>query len=197
MRLNTILGKILHADYERFEDLLEVSDIYSNESLRDNLDKIMREWKNNKISLSVLNAQLKFIYSYIDQQRIKISFQNHIAFPIGYFSSFLRLNACFIYSYLKTNYINVKLFRLYKGFDKFKNFIKSKKPPYVIFTLSQFHYLDYLKQLIPFLENQNVNVVLGGNVFIYDEDLKKSFPNSIFPKDCSELVNLLKLTIKV
>jgi hypothetical protein len=185
------MEKILKSDYDNFHDLVRRSGIYSKEQLQETLETIMGEWENNRITLAVLNAKIKFIYSYLEQKKISITFKNQTPFPIGFFSSFLRLNAAYLYSYLNTKCINVRLFKLSEEKGAFKDFIKLNKPYYSIFTLSQFHYIDYLKHLIPFLFNQNIKIILGGKVFEYDEQLRSEFPNCIFPNSIDELIALL------
>lgn len=185
------MKRIKNSDYKSFQGLLNQSKQYSFKEIQGLLDSILLKWQKNKITIAVLYAQIKFIYLYLKYNKITKSFKNHTPIPIGYFAPFLRINAMVLFTYLKTSNWNVRLFQLDKTFRAFKNFIINKKSPVVLFTLSQFHYVDFLKELEAFLNEEEVRVFVGGRIFDYDESLKLIFPKFLYPESPNELILLL------
>lgn len=190
--LQQILERIERSDYDEFQDLIELSETYQLRDIQDVLNSLLKAWTNNSITLAILHVQLKFIHTYLTQKSSSLTYANQIAFPIGYFSSFLRLNASFLHSFLTCRKIKVQLFQLNRGHGDLKQYVLSHKPKCALFTLSQFHYADQLKKILPFLHENEVQVFLGGKIFQYDSELKLLFPKCKFPNDLFELIDILK-----
>ena len=195
-RPSTLMKRIIDSDYGSMEELVAASDSYSIGEIHAFLNHIITVWKANELNHAAMYALLKFAYAYLDQPRIQISFKNRPPIPICYFSSYLLPSASLLHSYLKTLSFAVALFPLDKTDRHLKEFIEKRRPPVVLFTISQFLYLHPLRQLVPYLQDRNLKVFIGGIPFVYDESLKRAFSDCIFPRDLTELTLLLENSLK-
>lgn len=194
--LNTLMKRIINSDYTSMEELVKDSEDYSIDEIRVFLNHILTKWEYNELTPAAINALLRFVYVYLDQATIQISYKNRTPIPIGYFSSFLPLCASFLYSFLRIRSFAVTLFPLDRTDKDLKEFIEKMRPTVIIFTISQFLHVEILKQLFPYLHNRNLKTLIGGIPFIYDESLKRELSNCIFPRDLKELALLLEDSIK-
>lgn len=191
-KLSFTMERIIESNYRSIEKLVKESHIFPFEEVRNFLEQAIERSKTNKISFVALNAYLKFAYLYLNQDKLQFNFKNLTPIPICYFSSYLLLGASFLYSYLKSLSFDVRLFSVNKTDDYLREFIEEKRPSMIIFTISQFLHVERLKKLIPYLLNNNLEILIGGIPFNYDKDLKNKFPKSVFPRDMNELVHLLE-----
>ena len=194
-RLSALSKRIIDSDYGSLEELVEVSD-YSIGEIHAFLNHVIAAWKANELVPAAMYALLKFVYIYLEQPGIESSFKNRPPIPLCYFSSYLPPGASLLHSYLKTLSFAVALFPLGKTDRRLKEFIEKERPPLVLFTISQFLYVDPLRQLVPYLHDRNVKVFIGGIPFVYDESLKQAFSDCIFPRDLTELTLLLEDCLK-
>lgn len=195
-RLSMLMERIINSDYISMEHLVEDSPSYPIDEVRAFLERIIEAWKANELIPAAVYALLKFIHMYLNQPKIEISFKNRNPIPICYFSGFLIPSASLLHSYLKSLSFAVTLFQLNETNRHLKEFIEKKKPPAVLFTLSQFLHVDPLKQLLPYLHERNLNILVGGIPFERDESLKQEFSACIFPRDLAELTMLLENLIE-
>ena len=195
-RLSTLMKRIINSDYRSMEELVASSDIYSIGEIHAFLNDIVAAWREKELSPAGIYALLKFVYIYLEQPRIQISFRNRPPIPICYFSSYLLPSASLLHSYLKTLSFAVALFPLDETGHHLREYIESERPPVVIFTVSQFLQVPPLRQLVPYLHDRNVKILIGGIPFVYDESLKREFSGCIFPYDLNELALLLENSLK-
>ena len=187
IRLNHIMERIINSEYNSIDELIENSASYSIEEIHDLLEQIVVDWNLNKLTPVSTFALFIFVYKYLDKSKIKITYKNRITIPICYFSSFLIMSALFLYSYLKTLSFDVELYSLHQTDKHIKQYLERENPALIIFTFSQFIHLEALKKLLPYLHERNLEVYIGGIPFLYDESLKKKFPNCNFPSDMKAL----------
>ena len=192
MKLTSIVKRIISSEYESIEDLIRYSERFDDETIQKSLKQLMIEWKKNGLTVASLHVVLKFFRSYLEKTRTERQFQNMVPLPICYFSPFLLMGATYIYSYLLTSSIDVKLFQLDEKARELKEYVQTSRPPALIFTLAQFLHVDFLKDLCPFLHEHDLSVFVGGIPFKYDKELKDEFGACIFPRDVNELVFFLK-----
>ena len=102
----------------------------------------------------------------------------------------------FFNSYLRTLSFAVGLFPLDETDRHLREFIEKKRPPVVIFTISQFLHVHPLTKLVPYLHDRNLKIFIGGIPFVYDGSLKRAFPDCVFPSDLTELTLLLENSLK-
>jgi len=195
-RLGNLMKRIIDSKYGSIEELVASSDIYSIGEVHALLNDIIVAWGANELNPAAMYALLKFVYLYLDQPRIQISFKNRPPIPICYFSSYVLPSALLLHSYLKTLSFAVALFPLDKTDRHLIEFIKKKRPPIIVFTISQFLHVDLLRQLVPRLHGRNLRIFVGGIPFVYNESLKRDFPDCIFPHDLTELTLLLENSLK-
>jgi len=186
------MERIIDSNYISLENLVKESYSFSFEEVRNFLEHAIERWDTNKITFAALSAALKFAYMYLNQDKLQFNFKNLIPIPICYFSSYLLLGASFLYSYLKSLSFDVKLFSLNKTNEYLREFIEEKRPSMIIFTISQFLHAERLKKLVQDLLNNDLEILIGGIPFNYDKDLKKKFPQSVFPRDMNELVHFFE-----
>lgn len=191
-RFEILMEAITNSDYISMEELVEDSPSYPIDEVRAFLDRIIQAWEANELIPAAMYALLKFIHMYLNQPKIEISFKNRNPIPICYFSGFLITSASLLHSYLKTLSFAVALFPLNETSRYLKAFVEKKKPPVVLFTLSQFIHVGPLKQLLPYLHERNLNILVGGIPFERDESLKRELSACIFPRDPAELAVLLE-----
>jgi hypothetical protein len=187
IKLHHIMERIINSEYNSIDQLIEISGTYSTEEIHDILEQIIVDWNLNKLKPVSVYALFKFFYKYLEESKINITYKNRRTIPICYFSSFLITSALFLYSYLKTLSIEVKLYSLHPSDKHLKQYLQKENPALIIFTLSQFVHLEALKKLLPYLHKRNLEVYLGGIPFLYDENLKKKFSNCKFPSDMKAL----------
>ena len=195
-RLSTLMKRIIDSDYGSMEELVASSDSYSIGELHTFLNDIIAAWRANELTPAAVYALLKFVYIYLEQPGVQISFRNRPPIPICYFSSYLPASACLLHSYLKTLSFAVALFPLNKTDRHLREFIEKKRPLAVLFTISQFLHIHPLRQLVPYLHDRNLKTFVGGIPFVYDENLKIAFSGCIFPRDLTELTLLLESSLK-
>lgn len=195
-RFEILMEGITNSDYISMDELVEDTPSYPIDEVRAFLDRIIQAWEAKQLIPAAMYALLKFIHMYLNHPKIEISFKNRNPIPICYFSGFLIPSASLLHSYLKTLSFTVALFQLNETDRHLKEFIEKKKPPAVLFTLSQFLHVDPLKQLLPYLHERNLNILLGGIPFERDKGLKQEFSSCIFPRDLAELSMLLENFIK-
>ena len=195
-RLSTLMKRIIDSDYDSIEELVAGSESYSIGEIHAFLNHIMVAWRANELTPAAMYALLKFVYIYLNQPGIQFSFKNRTPVPICYFSSYLPPSASLLHSYLKTSSFAVGLFSLGETERHLREFIEKKRPPVVIFTISQFLHVHPLTKLVPYLHDRNLLVIIGGIPFVYDESLKLAFPDCIFPRDLNELTLLLEKILK-
>jgi len=195
-KLSPLMKRIIDSDYASLEKLVAGSDIYPIGEIHGFLNHIIAAWRANELTPATLYTLLKFVYLYLEQPRIQISFKNRTSIPIGYFSSYLPSSAFLLHSYLKTLSFATALFPLDETERHLKEFIEKKGPPLVLFTIPQFLHTQPLRQLVPYLRDRKVKILIGGIAFVYDESLKREFPDCIFPHDLNELTLLLENSLK-
>jgi len=183
IKLQSIIERIINSEYNSIDQLIESSGTYSIEEIHDILEQIIIDWNLNKLNQVSTYALLKFFYKYLEKPKIQITYKNRKTIPICYFSSFLLMSALFLYSYLKTLSFDIELYSLQQTDKHLKQYLQKENPASIIFTLTQFIHLEALKKLLPYLHKRNLEVYLGGIPFLYDENLKKEFPNCKFPSD--------------
>ena len=183
IKLHSIMERIINSEYNSIDQLIESSGTYSIEEIHDILEQIIIDWNLNKLNQVSAYALLKFFYKYLEKPKIKIIYKNRKTIPICYFSSFLIMSALFLYSYLKTLSFDVELYSLHQKDKHLKQYLQRENPGLIIFTLTQFVHLKALKKWLPYLHKRNLEVYLGGIPFLYNENLKKEFPNCKFPSD--------------
>ena len=191
-RLSALMRWIIDTEYNSLEELVAGADIYSVSEIHAFLNHILAAWMRNKLTPAAMYTLVKFAYLYLEQPGIHISYKNRLPIPICYFSSYLLSSASFLYSYMKTLGFDVALFPLANTDLSLRQFIEKERPPVVIFTISQFLHLHPFRQLIPYLQERNLKVFVGGIPFVYDESLKQASPGCIFPRDLNELTTLLE-----
>ena len=194
--LNILMKRIIKSDYISMEELVKDSDTYSIDEIHVFLDHIIAKWEANELTPAAINALLRFVYVYLDRPDVQISYKNRTPLPICYFSSFLHPSALFFYSFLKTLSFAVTMIRLDKTDHDLKEYIEKMKPSVIIFTISQFLHVETLKQLVPYLLDRDLKIIIGGVPFEYDESMKQGFSDCIFPRGMTELVLLLENSIK-
>jgi len=190
------MGRIVNSDYRSMEELVAGSDSYSIGDIHAFLNHIIAAWKANELNPAAMYALLKFVYLYLEQPRIQISFKNRPPLPICYFSSYLLPSASLLHSYLKTSSFAVALLPLGETDHHLREFIRKNRPPVVVFTISQFLHLHPLRQLVPYLHSRNLKIFIGGIPFVYDESLKGAFSGCVFPHDLTELTLLLENSLR-
>lgn len=190
------MKRIIDSDYTSIEELVKNSGNYSIDEIHVFLDHIITKWEANELTPAAINALLRFVYVYIDQPNIQISSKNRIPIPICYLTPYLPLCASLLYSFLKTLSFAVTMIRLDKTDHDLKEYIEKMKPSVIIFTISQFLHVETLKQLVPYLLNRDLKIIIGGIPFVYDESMKQGFSDCIFPREMTELVLLLENSIK-
>ena len=195
-RLSTLRKRIINSDYGSMEELVAGSGSYSIGEIHAFLNHIIAAWKGNKLSPTAMCTLLRFAYIYLDQPGIPISFKNKPPIPICYFSSYLLAGASLLHSYLKTLSFSVALFPLAETDRHLKEFINKRRPPAVLFTISQFLHVHPLRQLVTNLHDRNLKIFIGGIPFVYDESLKQEFPGCTFPRNLAELTLLLENSLK-
>lgn len=194
IKLHRIMESIINSEYNSIDQLIESSGTYSIEEIHDILEQIIVDWNLNKLKPVSVYALFKFFYKYLEKPKIQITYKNRKTIPICYFSSFLIMSALFLYSYLKTLSFEVELYSLHHTDKHLKQYLRKENPALIIFTLTQFGHLGALKKLLPYLHKRNLEVYCGGIPFLYDENLKKEFPNCKFPSDMKALsLSLTKL----
>lgn len=191
-KITSIMDRIIKSKYNSIEPLVEIFGTISMEELRIFLKRIMKARETNEITQAAMHVLLKFVHIYLDQPKIQIDFKNQISIPICYFSSFLLLSASLLYSYLKTLSFAVALFPLDKTEKHLRAFLEKERPHVIIFTLSQFLYVEALMKIVPYLHKRKLKIFIGGIPFMYEESLKGNFPNCYFPQDISELGRILQ-----
>jgi len=191
-RLGILMERIINSDYISMEELVRDCASYSIDEIHAFLDRVIEAWKAHELVPAAMYAVLKFIYMHLNQPKMEIIFKNPTPIPICYFSGFLISSASLLHSYLKTLSFAVALFPLNETSRYLKAFVEKKKPPVVLFTLSQFLHVDPLKQLLPYLHERNLNILAGGIPFERDESLKRELSACIFPRDLAELAVLLE-----
>ena len=191
-RLGTLMKRIIDSDYGSMEELVVSSESYSISEIHAFLDDIIAAWRANELTPAGMYALLKFVYIYLEQPGIQISFKNRTSIPICYFSSYLPTSASFLYSYLKTLSFAVALFPLDKTDRHLREFIEKKRPLAVVLTISQFLHVQALRQLVPYLHDRNLGTFIGGIPFVYDQSLQRAFSGYTFPRDLNELTLLLE-----
>ena len=195
-RLSILMKKIIDSDYGSIEELVVGSEIYSIGEIHAFLNNIIVAWRAKELTPAAIYALLKFVHIYLDQPRIKFTFKNRTPIPICYFSSYLLPSASLLHSYLKTLLLATALFPLDETDRYLIEFIEKKRPPVVVFTISQFLHIHPLRQLVQYLHDKNVKVFIGGIPFEYDESLKQAFSGCIFPRDLTEMTLLLENSLK-
>ena len=195
-RLGALMKRIIDSDYGSMQELVAASESYSIDEIHTFLNDITAAWTANELTPAAMYALLKFVHLYLEQPGIKMSFKNRTPFPMCYFSSYLLPSASLLHSYLKTLSFAVRLFPLAETERHLREFIETKKPPVVLFTISQFLHVHPLRQLVPYLHDRNLKTFIGGIPFVYDESLKLAFPGCIFPHDLPELTLLLENLLK-
>ena len=195
-RLSTLMKRIIYSKYRSMEELVAASESYSIGEIHAFLKHIMAAWRANEIDPAAMYELLKFVYLFLEQPRIQISFKNRTPIPICYFSSYLPPSASLLCSYLKTLSFAVALFPLDETDRYLREFIEKQKPLVALFTVSQFLHMRPLRRLVPCLHDRNVKVLIGGIPFEYDESLKQAFPGCIFPRDLTELSLLLENSLR-
>lgn len=194
--LRTLIKRIIELDYNSVEELVAGADIYTIGEIHAFLNDVITAWRANELTPAAMYALLKFVYIYLPQFGIQISFKNRPPIPICYFSSYLPLSASILYSYLKTLSFAVGLFPLDETDRHLREFIEKKRPPVVIFTISQFLHVHPLRKLVTYLHDRNLKIFIGGIPFVYDGSLKRAFPGCVFPSDLTELTPLLENLLK-
>jgi hypothetical protein len=194
--LSTLMKRIVDSDYYSVEELAAGADIYTIGELHSFLDDVITAWRVNELTPAAMYALLKFVYIYLDQPGIQISFKNRPPIPICYFSSYVPLSASLLYSYLKTLSFAVGLFPLDETDRYLRELVEKKRPPVVIFTISQFLHVHPLTKLVPYLHDRSLTIFIGGIPFVYDETLKRPFPGCVFQSDLTELTLLLENSLK-
>lgn len=187
IKLHSIMERIINSEYNSIDQLIESSGTYSIKEIHDILEQIIKDWNLNKLKPVSAYALFKFFYKYLEKPKIQITYKNRKTIPICHFSSFLIMSTLYLYSYLKTLSFDVKLYSLHHSDKHLKQYLQKEHPALIIFTLRHFVHLGALKKLIPYLHKRNLNVYLGGIPFLYDENLKKEFPNCKFPSDMKAL----------
>jgi len=195
-RLSPLMKRIIHSDYTTIEELVAGSVSYSIDEIHDFVNHIMAAWRANELTPAAMYALLKFVYMYLEQPKIQISFKNRPPIPICYFSSYLPPSASLLHSYLKTLSFAVTFFPLDETDRHLREFIEKKRPPVVLFTISQFLHVHPLRQLVPYLQDRNLKIFIGGIPFVYEESLKRAFSDCIFPRNLTELTLLLENSVK-
>jgi len=195
-RLGAIIERIIDSDYSSIEELVACSESYSIGEIHTFLNDIIISWKTKEVTPATMYALLQFAHLYLEQPKIQITFKNRPPIPICYFSPYLPMGASLVHSYLKTLSFAVTLLPLDEAGHPLSEFIKKHKPPAIIFSVSQFLYIPYLKQLVPYLHDMNLKTFVGGIPFVYDDSLKQSFSGCIFPNDLLELTLLLENLLK-
>jgi len=191
-RLATIMNRIIDSDYTSTQQLVVACETYSIGEIHAFVNRITAAWTANRLTPAAMYGLLKFVHMYLEQPRIQINFKNEQPIPICYFSSFLLSGAFLLYSYLKSLSFAVALFPLAETERHLREFIEKERPPAVIFTISQFLHVHPLKELVPYLQDRNLTIFVGGTPFVYDQSLKQAFPSCIFPRDLTQLSLLLK-----
>ena len=187
IKLHHIMERVINSEYNSIDQLIEISGPYSIEEIHTILEQIIVDLNLNKLKPVSAYALLKFFYQYLEKSKIQINYKNQKTIPICYFSSFLIMSALFLYSYLKTLSLKVELYPLHQTDKHLKQYLQKENPALIIFTINQFVHLGALKKLLPYLHKRNLEVYLGGIPFLYDENLKKEFPNCKFPSDIKAL----------
>ena len=190
------MQRIIDSDYGSIEELVAGSESYSIGEIHAFLNHIIVAWRANELTPAAMYALLKFVYVYLNQPGIRFSFKNRPPIPICYFSSFSPASAYLLHSYLKTLSFAVSFFPLNKTDRHLREFIEKKRPRVVIFTISQFLHIHPLRQLVPYLQDRNLKIFIGGIPFVYDESLKLAFSGCIFPCDLTELTLLVEKSLK-
>jgi len=195
-RLSALMKSIIDADRGSMQELVAASESYSIGEIHAFLNHIIAAWAANELAPASMYALLKFIYMYLDQPRIKISFKNQPPIPICYFSTFPPTSALLLHSYMKSLSFSVTLFVLAETERHLREFIEKDGPPAAIFTISQFLHVHPLRKLVPYLQDRNLEIFVGGIPFVYDESLNQGFPGCIFPSDLTQLTLLLEKSLK-
>jgi len=195
-RLSPLMNKIIESDYSSMEELVAGSESYSIGEIHTFINEIIVAWRAKELTPAAMYALLKFAHLYLEQPKTQISFKNRPPIPICYFSSYLPAGASLVHSYLKTLSFAVALFPLGETDNHLREFIEKKKPPAIIFSVSQFLHIYPLRQLVPYLHDRNLKTFVGGIPFMYDESLKQAFSGCIFPHDLPELTLLLENLLK-
>ena len=191
-RLSLLMKRVIDSDYGSMEELVAGCESYSIGEIHAFLNDIIAAWRANELTPAGMYALLKFVYIYLEQPRIQISFKNRTSIPICYFSSYLPTSASFLYSYLKTLSFAVALFPLDKTDRHLREFIEKKRPLAVVLTISQFLHVQALRELVSYLHDRNLRTFIGGIPFVYDQSLKRAFSGYTFPRDLNELTLLLE-----
>jgi len=186
------MQKVIDSNYSSIEELVAGYDTYSIAEIHALLNHIITAWRQNELKPAALYALLKFVYVYLDRLKIRSSIKNKPPIPICYFSSYLLSSASLIHSYLKTLSFDVTLFPLHETDRHLRAFVEKKRPPVVLFTISEFLHVQLLRQLIPYLRGRDLKLFIGGIPFLYDESLKRPFSDCIFPRDLTEMTLLLE-----
>jgi len=194
--LNILMKRIINSDYISMEELIKDSDSYPIDEIHIFLDHIIAKWEANELTPAAINALLRFVHLYIDQPNIQIRYINRTPIPICYFTPYLPMCASLLYSFLKTLFFTVELFPLGKTDQDLKEYTEKMKPPVIIFTISHFLHVETLKHLVPYLQNGDLKIVIGGIPFVYDKSMKQGFPDCVFPEDLTELTLLLENYLK-
>jgi len=191
-RLGALMKRIIDSDYGSMEELVASSESYSIGEIHTFLNHIVEAWRANELNPAAMYKSLKFAYMYLEQPGIQISFKNRPPIPICCFSLFPPTSASLLHSYLKSQSFAVAVFLLSETEHHLRGFVEKKRPPVILFTISQFLHAHPLKQLVSYLQDRNLKIFIGGIPFMYDESLKESFPGCIFPHDLPELTLLLE-----
>ena len=195
-RLGELTKRIIDSDYSSMGELVAGSESYSIGEIHAFLNAVITAWNSQVLTPAANYALLKFVHLYLEQPEIQITFKNRQPIPICYFSPHLPVGASLVHSYLKTLSFNVALLQLDETGHPLREFIKEHKPPAVIFSVSQFLHIPYLKKLVPYLQDKNLKTFVGGIPFVYDDSLKQDFSGCIFPHDLPELTLLLEDLLK-
>ena len=123
-KLDHTSGKIISADYDSMDNLLESQNNLFLDEIGAFLEQVIILWERNEVTVASMNIALKFAHMCLDQPDIHIKFKNRTPLPICYFSSFQILASSFLYSSLKSLSFDVKLFSLNETDKLLKEFIE-------------------------------------------------------------------------
>jgi len=170
---------------------------YSAEDIQTFINHIEMAWWRNELSPAALHALLKLANIHVARNNLKITFINNPPIPICYFSPLLPPAANLLRLYLNTVQIDVNLFSLQKSNRRLLNYVRSKRPPAVLFTVPHFMEVKRLTKIVKLLIDKNLVVFLGGIPFVYHIELKEQFTGCVFPRDLGELAVKLNSVLAV
>lgn len=149
-------------------------------------DVITKWGKENTVSPAELSAALKLVKYSI--AKLDIQYKDTKIIPVGYFSDVVPLSAEMIQLFLNVFSIRSQKLALGKSFDSLFNKTYKDNPRIIVLTLPQYNHLKVFSNFLQVVQNKNINIIVGGNIFLLKPELTLNFSECIFPNSILDIL---------